>query len=440
MTFPLPVGGLAEYSKEHVEELIELICDRNCDVRGLPFGFFLVRIVDHGNWESSVITYRMKDNSLLKSRLPSEVFREVYKDRYHPRLFDSEGFFHISTPDLARLLMSDVLFEHKGGFAWTRMEPTHKEFITDLYEQRLIAKAAGQEAKQQGYKIMLNSSFGKLMQKSITEAQVVVPREMDMQTGEWFCKINRREYNEDIGHADDIGGDQVIVTMKSKEGETYSCENESPIQMGAAVLALSRWYMDWCLYRAADFNFEKYEEAANRRAYQDTDSFYQFEQNAKLFEKAGLYNKQLGAFKNEVHPGRIRKFQSPGPKLKCYDVHYPSGEVKTNVNFKGYAGDDAPRMIEDLMTHFEATGKHTSWARNYDAITTHSDVEYTVSENCILKQDTYLKLGSDSETKEVWVWKRYSTFPIQSLEDVRKQWKGVLKAYREKVLEFKNSS
>lgn len=477
----MPIRGLKSVNSIYTIGWLAEVKEKNYDVRDMPFGFIRVKIIDHADWPHCIISYRFKDGSLFYSRLPSDVIRQVDSDKLHPRLFDEDGYFYISNYDLARLAMAGVKFQHAEGFVWGDMEEVYTSFITDFYQRRMEAKAAREDAKQNALKIGLNSSFGKTMQRSITERRVILNAELK-DDGKYFAELGPSYYQEDVKVCDYLGGNQAVATLKSKMGESFSVGHESPVQIGSCILALSRWYMDWCLYKAAGFDSGKYKELAENRVYQDTDSFYQTEENAKAFEESGLYGKALGQFKNEVFPGRIIKFGSPGPKMKAYWVQHPTlteeeyaqveaadkewddplkrrewkakigklaqwcgrkwlrdsirSAVEIKSNLKGYSGPGADQMIWDMIKHFEAQGAHTKWTRNYMGINTIPNTPYHVSSETVLQVDTALKLKVDWETKEAFVYRVPTITPVRNMEIIAQQWKKVLDKYEEIVNEF----
>jgi hypothetical protein len=191
----------------------------------------------------------------------------------------------------------------------------------------------------------------------------------------------------------------------------------------------------------------------------------------------GFYNKNLGGFKNEVYPGKIIKFASPGPKMKVYWVKYPFPgiEIMTKIteamkewddplkrrkwkrelkeyaewpgkkwfeddihslievkaNLKGYGGNDADEMLWKIIKDFTATGHHTKWSRTYNAVRTVENVEYTCTEESILSYDTRLQVVYDGQRKELFILKHLTLIPERNLDVIRDQWKRAIQKFEE---------
>jgi len=158
-----------------------------------------------------------------------------------------------------------------------------KEQIEHIFNKRLEAKAAKNDGLQQVYKLLMNSSYGKLIQKTPDTDIKYIKREDLMQQVE-------RHYNE-IKCWNDVNRSQYIRMEQYKSlDESYS----SP-HLGCQILSYSKRLMNRVICLANDNNMNVY--------YTDTDSIHLNENDVqkladKFEQKYGrkLIGKELGNF------------------------------------------------------------------------------------------------------------------------------------------------
>jgi len=152
-----------------------------------------------------------------------------------------------------------------------------KEVIDFVFNERLEMKKV-KNPLEQIYKLIMNSSYGKTLQKAIDEKLV-------FKTGEDIDKYVDKNYNyihkyEKINNDGDIHK-YAITTLKGIEDHYNNCS------CGVEVLAMSKRIMNEVMCLAEDMNIELF--------YQDTDSMHLYEKDIKpLAEKyQEVYNREL---------------------------------------------------------------------------------------------------------------------------------------------------
>ena len=150
-----------------------------------------------------------------------------------------------------------------------------KESIKHLFDKRLEAKKAGNDSLQQIYKLLMNSSYGKLIQKT-PDCDVKYMAKEDL------LRYVTKYYNH-------IKSWSELNNSSYLRMETYKCldESYSSPHLGSAVLSYSKRLMNRVICLANDNNINVY--------YTDTDSIHIDEDGVEpLSEKyKELYGKEL---------------------------------------------------------------------------------------------------------------------------------------------------
>jgi hypothetical protein len=173
------------------------------------------------------------------------------------------------------------------GVYWN--EGFNKKFIVieDVFKERLKQKSlktAEGDIKQELYKLILNSAYGKTLLKSSCEKDVVVNKEN-------FNKYLYNNFNT-IKHAKKLSDNQYLITQYSPD------DSYNRAHCGIAILSMSKRIMNEVMGVANDENINIY--------YQDTDSMHidddQIQNLAdkykEIYEKE-LIGKDLGQFHSD---------------------------------------------------------------------------------------------------------------------------------------------
>ena len=203
-----------------------------------------------------------------------------------------------------RFTLEDYVKFHKikyniiDGVYWD--EGFNKKFIVikDVFDERLKQKAlktSEGDIKQELYKLILNSAYGKTLLKSSCEKDVIVKKE----------NFNKYVYNNfnTIKHAKRLSDNQYIITQYSTD------DSYNRAHCGIAILSMSKRIMNEVMGTANDNNINIY--------YQDTDSMHM--DDDKIPELALKYNE---IYEKELIGKEFGQFHSDfsHKNKKCVDV------------------------------------------------------------------------------------------------------------------------
>jgi hypothetical protein len=171
-----------------------------------------------------------------------------------------------------------------------------KEVIDFVFNERLEMKKV-KNPLEQIYKLIMNSSYGKTLQKAIDENLVFkTSNEIDKYVDKNYNYISKYEKINDDGEIDRY----AITTLKGIEDHYNNCA------CGVEVLAMSKRIMNEVMCLAEDMNIELF--------YQDTDSMHLYEKDieplAEKYEKVYgrvLIGKGMGQFHSDFDSDIIKK-------------------------------------------------------------------------------------------------------------------------------------
>lgn len=171
-----------------------------------------------------------------------------------------------------------------------------KEVIDFVFNERLEMKKL-KNPLEQIYKLIMNSSYGKTLQKAIDENLVFkTSNEIDKYVDKNYNYITKYEKINDDGEIDRY----AITTLKGIEDHYNNCA------CGVEVLAMSKRIMNEVMCLAEDMNIELF--------YQDTDSMHLYEKDieplAEKYEKVYgrvLIGKGMGQFHSDFDSDIIKK-------------------------------------------------------------------------------------------------------------------------------------
>lgn len=206
--------------------------------------------------------------------------------------------------------------------------------IEHIFDQRIKAKKAGNNGLQEVLKLLMNSTYGKLIQKASDEKTTILRGHS-----------KKTKYIDDrylyVKNADSLGVDHKDETTEYLIYEYQSVvESKSAPHLGCQILSCSKRIMNEVMNLAEDNNIEIF--------YQDTDSMHIFESDVKpLADKfkevydRDLIGKTMGQFhcdfssdklKGEIHSTEFIAFGK-----KCYlDVlSDETGQTDHHIRMKG---------------------------------------------------------------------------------------------------------
>lgn len=168
---------------------------------------------------------------------------------------------------------------------------------------------------RQFYKILMNSLYGKTIQRDINEQVKIVES-----AGSEYFKLTRERHIIDIRH---LLNDKSVVIVQDK-GKGFK-----PIQIGAYVLAYSRRLMN-----------TYYFESNGLLTYTDTDSLHVYGEIHKKFMEKEFMGSGLGQLSNDIDSGEAKDAIiiheiSNGPKNYMYVFIGSDGKIGYEMKCKG---------------------------------------------------------------------------------------------------------
>ena len=180
-----------------------------------------------------------------------------------------------------------------------------KEVIEYLFKKRKELKKAGNKS-QELYKLLMNSSYGKLIQKAGDKEVRFFDNIKD------FNKFYEKYYNEMIRayNYDDENPEKMRAEIKTATGDFFTEPH-----LGSQILSMSKRIMNEVMCLAEDLNLLMY--------YQDTDSIHIEDNSIKILEEAykTKYNRDLiGSNMGQFHSDFNDVFSINGEKIKVDNV------------------------------------------------------------------------------------------------------------------------
>lgn len=266
--FGIPIGKAKRYNKDIIK----------CDY--YVFEIEITKI--NKKQQNPFIAYKTKESIQYINEIP-ETGLIVTVDR-----FTLEDYikFH------------EIEYNIIDGVYWD--EGFNKKFIVikDVFNERLKQKSlktSEGDIKQELYKLILNSAYGKTLLKSSCEKDVIIKKE----------NFNKYVYNNfnTIKHAKKLSNNQYIITQYSTD------DSYNRAHCGIAILSMSKRIMNEVMGTANDNNINIY--------YQDTDSMHM--DNDKIPDLALKYTE---IYKKELIGKEFGQFHSDfsHKNKKCTDV------------------------------------------------------------------------------------------------------------------------
>ena len=318
------------------------------------------------------LPYRDKNNTLI---FPTGKFLGVY---YSEELKYARGLGYTVFP------LSGYLFE--------KMESPFREYVSQLYESRLEAKNAGNEALSFVYKILMNSLYGRFgINPKYTVSEIC---DQD--------KYKKLIKTTEFIHADKLSESLYIVSYWKNTEQTpdsgWSPPRISAVQMSAAITACARIHMYPYISRPDCY-------------YTDTDSVVL----GNPLPEDVISSTELGKFKCE-YIGRKCIFLAP----KCYSIMTTEGQsiIKHKGIAKSLVDEEWFESQYDDITRIKRMPVVSNFRINWDRLD-------------IIKKDIQVTLGIRDSNKRNFVIinkKWVDTEPIDVLDYASQE---------RKILEYK---
>ena len=253
---------------------------------------------------------------------------------------------HLTSEDMRRAREYGYKIEVLEGFYWDRSAPVFSDYIQTMYKKK--QQAEKDTPQYVDAKLALNGLYGKMIQRPITSATVVV------KTFEDLFKIMNTRQIDDIDDVPEEGW--LIITHSPKEEIELNKTCTKPTHLGAFVLSFSRTIMSEYITRMNPDNTME-----DLFHYTDTDSIQTHVRcGSRVPETKGL-----GGIDNDLpNGGKIIEGVWIAPKLYRLTYITRDGEIHQHVRGKGVNGRvfDANHEWYDRMRQGEAITGDEVWA------------------------------------------------------------------------------
>ena len=190
----------------------------------------------------------------------------------------------------------------KRCLLWRSKERIFQAVVEKFYALRNQYKKEGKEALQQVIKLLLNSAYGKLIQRVIDTEKV------------FYTEDDLAELDKVFRHGDYLNHTEFSNRLLVEQSKTPKDKDIiMPSHLGVSVLAYSRKVMNRAVEAIGGFS-----SLENTPYYMDTDSMFINARLVRKMEERGLIGNDLGQFKSDlkgVSDGMIVEAIFVAPKL-----------------------------------------------------------------------------------------------------------------------------
>lgn len=227
--------------------------------------------------------------------------------------------------DIRSAVMRGYFIRIRRGYVWQSYAAVFKDFIIQNFEVKARGERENNQPLRQAGKLMMNSLYGKMLQRRIDDECIIVSDDKSM--SEFLDKHEWTYARQLPGGRTLIAGDKIQVLR----------ENTKPTQLGVFVLAHSRriWneiadVLDYTRYFTLPHNVIRYT---------DTDSWVVPEGCVKRLDFVKMYGDgKLGMVSDDLKGGRITRALFLGPKAYLLEYVMPDGKICSKYRFKGVPG------------------------------------------------------------------------------------------------------
>lgn len=368
---PLPMGGLHSIDIETCKRHIDIIHCTKCDeLRQLcqehryrwvsndrnlrPFSIILVKNIRFSGDKENIQNLCPRKTYSIPGDKPCGILYSLENSEdYFKRTNGKETLRDVSSfsnIDLYWMRRQGYTFEIIGGFSFSVLN-IYNTFIGPAFQIRIDAKKAGNKLLSDFMKLNYNGAYGITIQQDIEQSFFLAriddemvnmdPREPSVRNA-IYKSCQRNQNKEGLVCSEELTGEAVYFPngqgcfqKRKKEHLAEYFSEQSPMQIGAAILAYARHVGNLILFNKSPYEY----------TYTDTDSFCLGEGAIQSDEalKNMIMNQDdapLGSLKNdhaENNGTEPRIFLSliGAKKVKCHFTINEEGDVKIYNTFKG---------------------------------------------------------------------------------------------------------
>jgi hypothetical protein len=362
---PMPLGGLRFIDKVTCEAHIDGLHCEACDAQFSlcpkhkytfsspryelrPFSIITVRnVVPRASARANLYTLCGRKLYSPSNRQPSNIDYSLEDNSELFKRYNSEGVI----PQLQSYTNVDLYWMRRGGWEFEvvcgmefDVSMTYNSFIEPAFQKRIEAKIAGNKLQSLALKKMYNGSYGVTIQKDITDGHSLVTLPVEMRDRSVLEPdiVSHLVRNDCLDASEKLTGEafmlrsgQTLIKKVKAEGVGEYYADQSPLQIGAAILAYARHLMNLVM-----FNINQTEQT-----YTDTDSDCVSENVYNtLATIPGLINNRddapMGSFKNDhaenngTEPRVVFALYAT-KKAKLYVTLNLEGQMRIFNTFKG---------------------------------------------------------------------------------------------------------
>jgi hypothetical protein len=320
--FDYPVGAYSDADGPVLDSMNDSVqaLHECCDFSDLSPTAIKTRISDlrsRDMWPSAGIFYisYVPNQKLSIPVLPRKALKLLLWD-----LISSEGWYNSVDIETAIAFGYKVNFKH--GYVWSSVAPVFKSVIDDLYKIKQDAENAGDMTLRSIAKLLMNSMYGKMLQKPVKESVELLYTDTDLEA---FMKRNLWTGFESVGCSDicvlafgitrpkDPNEEGIVEwdenTAIKEDGTSVEWLDGQPIQLGSFILGYSRRVM--MMYFAAINPTMCVEETP---FYTDTDSIFLSDKQYRMLEEQGMIAEGLGLLADDLKGGISPEAYFTNPK------------------------------------------------------------------------------------------------------------------------------
>lgn len=270
-------------------------------------------------------------------------------------------------------------YEIIQGYQWTDGKNDRiSEVIKYMFDQRIVEKKKQGGGLQLIWKLLMNASYGKLIQKPITSTKTFV----NIKKSPEFVEKNFKFIKE----MTKVSQDKYLVTMTKSKLSHFACPH-----LGGLVLSMSKRIMNEVICLAEDNDLPVY--------YQDTDSMHIQDDHVdilrtKFSEKYGreIIGKNMGQFHGDFDiPGgsnvKSVEFIAVGKKVYADRLEYTDREEMIKEGYHIRVKGIPSKALKDYSAKHHDSIMHT-----YDIFkNTSRTIKFDLSKYCVLTRDKSLR-------------------------------------------------
>ena len=316
---PYPVGGHSDLSGDQLNEMNRVAKDFTISLNEFSHSYIADRVAElksRDGWPKAFIAYvkYVPNQQLAVPVLPRKENGLLLWD-----LISSEGWYN--SVDIENAVVMGYEVDVVRGYYWSETSFVFKDVILDLFNIKQEAENNGDVTLRSIAKLLMNSMYGKMLQKPVREYTGLIYNDYDLATflkhflwtgfesvgvddmcmlAQGICKPIMRSETERVVEWDENEASQIrfLDPQSGQHEEVNEREtrwiDDQPIQLGSFILGYSRRIM--LQYFCAANPTMNVETTAY---YTDTDSIFLSDEQFKKLEREGLVGEGLGLLSDD---------------------------------------------------------------------------------------------------------------------------------------------